>query len=67
MQQELDVRRPILTREVGGGAPGRRQTLEEILMDYLNRREVSPGVDRKSLVALGRRYLEQVERETTEA
>ncbi|MCH6547370.1 MAG: DNA repair exonuclease [Gemmatimonadetes bacterium] len=66
LHYHLDVRRPIIQKNVGVGAPGRRQTLEEILTDYLNRREVAPGVDRKSLVALGRRYLEQVEREITE-
>ncbi len=66
LHYHLDIRRPILKKEVGVGAPGRRQTLDEIVTDYLNRREVAPGVDRKSLVALGRRYLEQVEREMIE-
>ena len=66
LHYHLDVRRPILKKEIGVGAPGRRQTLEEVVTDYLNRREVAPGVDRKSLVALGRRYLDQVEREITE-
>jgi len=51
---------------VGVSAPGKRLSLDEIVTDYLERREIVPGVERDALVSLGRRYLEQVEREITE-
>jgi DNA repair exonuclease SbcCD nuclease subunit len=66
LHYHLDIRRPGVKREVGVGAPGRRQTLQEIVTQYLERREVVPGVERGALVALGRRYLDQVEREASE-
>ncbi|MCH8144369.1 MAG: DNA repair exonuclease [Gemmatimonadetes bacterium] len=62
----LDVRRPGVRREVGVSAPGKQMSLDEIVTDYLERREIAPGVERAALVSLGRRYLEQVEREITE-
>ena len=62
----LDVRRPSVRREVGVSAPGKQMSLDEIVTDYLERREIAPGVERDALVSLGRRYLEQVEREITE-
>ncbi len=66
LHYHVDIRRPGVKREVGVGAPGRRQTLQEIVTQYLERREVVPGVERDALVALGRRYLDQVEREASE-
>jgi DNA repair exonuclease SbcCD nuclease subunit len=66
LHYHLDIRRPGVKREVGVGAPGRRQTLREIVTQYLERRELVPGVERDALVALGRRYLDQVEREASE-
>lgn len=58
----LDLRRPERHREVGVGAPGARQTLTEVLSDYLGRRPLDAEVDREHLVSLGRQYMEQVER-----
>ena len=66
LHYHLDVRRPDVTREVGVAAPGGRQTLSELVTDYLTRRDLAPGLEREALVALGRRYLEQVERELAE-
>ena len=66
LHYNLDVRRPGVTREVGVAAPGRGQTLIELVGDYLARRDLAPGLERAALVALGRRYLEQVERELVE-
>ena len=66
LHYHLDIRRPGAKHEVGVGFPGRRRTLEETVTQYLERREVAPGVERSALVALGRRYLEQVERDVVE-
>ena len=38
----LDIRRPEVQRTVGVGAPGRRQTLPELVRDYL-RAPAAPG------------------------
>jgi hypothetical protein len=60
----LDLRRPESRREVGiGGSGGRARTLADIVTEYLERRQLTPGVSRDRLVTLGRRYMEQVERE----
>jgi hypothetical protein len=66
LHYQLDLRRPPPHRHVGVGAPGRRQTLPEVLADYLARRPLDQAVDRKRLIALGRRYMEDVEREQRE-
>ncbi len=66
LHYHLDIRRPDVKREIGVGSPGRRQTLEEMVTEYLERREVAPGVERSALLALGRRYLEQVARDGVE-
>ena len=57
----VDARRPESRREVGVSAPGTRQTLVELLVDYLGRRPLEAEVDRKRLVALGQRYMDEVE------
>jgi hypothetical protein len=57
----LDLRRPERQREVGVGAPGTRQTLTDLLADYLGRRPLDAEVGRDRLVALGRQYMDQVE------
>jgi len=59
----LDARRPIPPRiESASGAPGRRASLTETVRSMLESRPVTPGIDRKSLVDLGLRYLDEVER-----
>ncbi len=59
----LDARRPIPTRiETGSGAPGRRASLTETVRAMLESRSVTPGIDRKALVDLGLRYLDEAER-----
>lgn len=59
----LDVRRPPDRRLVGVGAPGRRQTLPEVVRDYLGRRLLDADLDREDFVRLGVEYLEQAGRE----
>ena len=59
----LDARRPVPVRiESASGAPGRRASLTETVRTMLETRAVTPGIDRKALVDLGLRYLEEVER-----
>ncbi len=62
----LDTRRPEARHQVGVGAPGTRQTLTELLADYLGRRPLDAEVDRDQLIALGRRYLDEIEQELRE-
>ena len=64
LHYQLDLRRPETRREVGVGGPaGRGRTLGEIVLEYLERRPVPAGMERVALTGLGRRYMEQVERE----
>ena len=59
----LDARRPIPPRiETGSGAPGRRASLTETVRLMLEARPVTPGIDRKALVDLGLKYLDEVDR-----
>ncbi len=67
LHYHLDVRRPPSRRQVGVGAPGVRRTLTEIVVDYLSRRPLDAALPRERLVALGRGYLERIEREDPEA
>jgi DNA repair exonuclease SbcCD nuclease subunit len=66
LHYHLDLRRPEPVREVGVGAPGRRQTLRELVHEYLTNRPLSPGIERDTLVALGNGYLDQVEGDLAE-
>ena len=59
----LDLRRPEVHRTVGVGAPGRRQTLPEIVRDYLEHRPLPAELDRAAFVALGAALMDTVERE----
>jgi DNA repair exonuclease SbcCD nuclease subunit len=61
LHYHLDLRRPRQHREVGVAAPGQRQTLADVLNEYLGRRPLDADVDRDRLVALGRTYMDQVE------
>jgi len=59
----LDARRPVPVRiESASGAPGRRASLTETVRTMLETRPMTPGIDRKSLVDLGLKYLDEVER-----
>jgi DNA repair protein SbcD/Mre11 len=59
----LDVRRPETERVVGMGSPGQRQTLSELLREYLGRRPLPADVDRESFVQKGVELLDAVERD----
>jgi DNA repair exonuclease SbcCD nuclease subunit len=62
----LDLRRPVSQRETGVGSPGRRQTLPELVEDYLGRRLLPGEVDREAFVRAGVDLIQTVERERLE-
>lgn len=53
----LDARRPELIRTTLGAVSSRRPSLAEIVRDHLQRRTLTPDIDRAALVALGEQYL----------
>jgi DNA repair protein SbcD/Mre11 len=59
----LDLRRPEIHRSVGTGAPGRRQTLPEMVSAYLAARPLSAELDREAFVRVGRELMDSVERD----
>jgi DNA repair protein SbcD/Mre11 len=59
----LDLRRPDIHRTVGTGAPGRRQTLPELVRSYLERRPLPAELDRDAFVRLGEALVDSVERD----
>ncbi|UCG87067.1 MAG: exonuclease SbcCD subunit D [Gemmatimonadota bacterium] len=66
LHYNLDIRRPPTERTVGIGAPGRRQTLSELVSDYLSRRVLTAEVDRKELMSLAAEYMNEVEQDLLE-
>ncbi|MEO8575528.1 MAG: DNA repair exonuclease [Gemmatimonadales bacterium] len=58
----LDARRPQPVRIDAGGAPGRRASLTDTVRLMLETRDITPGIDRKSLVDLGLHYLTEADR-----
>jgi len=59
----LDIRRPEVHRTVGVGAPGRRQTLPDLVRDYLRGRPLPAELDREEFVRLGGDLMDAVERD----
>jgi hypothetical protein len=59
----IDLRRPELRRTIGMGAPGRRQTLPELVTSYLQGRALPAELDREAFVRLGQELMDTVERE----
>ncbi len=57
----LDLRRPARLRLTGSGAPGRRQTLPEVVHDWLEHRVLPAEIDRERFVARGVELIEQVD------
>lgn len=66
LHYHLDLRRPEVERQVGVGAPGRRQTLPEIVQDFLSGRPLPSDVDREAFVRTGTDLMARVEREWAE-
>lgn len=63
----LDIRRPEPRRAVGVGGPGRRQTLSEVVTEYLGRRPLSQEIDRETFVRAGVELIESVSHDPVEA
>jgi exonuclease SbcD len=63
LQFQLDLRRPETHRTIGMGAPGRRQTLPELVRSYLERRPLPAELDREAFVRLGESLMDAVERD----
>jgi hypothetical protein len=63
----LDLRRPEGHREIGMGAPGSRQTLTQLVEEYLRARILPGLVDREEFVRRGVALVEAVEQEALEA
>ena len=59
----LDIRRPEVQRTVGVGSPGRRQTLPELVRNYLGGRPLPAELDREEFVRLGGELMDAVERD----
>lgn len=58
----LDFRRPESARETGAGGPGtRRQSLPELVRDYLARRPLPERVERERFMSLGLELLQEPE------
>ncbi len=58
----LDARRPQPVRIDASGAPGKRASLTDTVRLMLEKRDITPGIDRKSLVDLGLHYLTEADR-----
>lgn len=57
----LDSRRPDEALIARGEAPRQRKPLKDLVREMLEARELTPGIDRDALVALGLSYLAQAE------
>jgi DNA repair exonuclease SbcCD nuclease subunit len=67
LQFQLDIRRPENHREIGMGAPGSRQSLPELVAQYLRERSLPGNIDRDEFVRRGVALVEAVEHEALEA
>jgi exonuclease SbcD len=59
---QLDARRPQPIRTEASGAPGRRTSLTDTVRAMLEKRALTPGINREALVELGLRYLAEADR-----
>jgi DNA repair protein SbcD/Mre11 len=64
---QLDLRRPEPSRITGLGSPGRRQTLPELVAEYLAARPLPAEVDRELFVRTGRDLVDAAERDLAES
>jgi DNA repair exonuclease SbcCD nuclease subunit len=64
---QLDLRRPEFRQEAASGSPGRRQTLPELLQEFLGNRPLPAEVDRQAFVRTGVELMQAVDREWLES
>jgi hypothetical protein len=67
LHYHLDMRRPQPTGPVGIAPEGKRQTLREVLVDFLERRPLDITTNRGELVAMAKTYMDRVDRLDDEA
>jgi DNA repair exonuclease SbcCD nuclease subunit len=67
LHYHLDMRRPPPTGPVGIAPEGKRQTLREVLVDFLERRPLDITTNRGELVAMAKTYMDRVDRLDDEA
>jgi DNA repair exonuclease SbcCD nuclease subunit len=61
---QLDLRREDSFARMGQGAPGRRQSVMDVVREHLTHREIAADLDRDRLVDLGLKYLADAEKLT---
>ncbi len=67
LHYQLDLRRPEARHAVGVGAPGRRQTLPEVVTEYLGKRPLPEAIDRERFVRTGNELIASVGHDPVEA
>jgi hypothetical protein len=66
LHYQLDIRRPESQSTVGIGSPGRRQTLPEVVTEYLGRRPLPEELDRETFVRVGTELITSVSHDPVE-
>jgi len=61
LHYHLDLRRPPPAGPIGITVKGKRQTLRDLLADFLERRPLEASIDRRELVALASTYMDRVD------
>ena len=61
LNYHLDLRRPPRGGPVGVASEGKRQTLRDVLVDFLGRRPLDASIDRRELVVLANTYMDRVD------
>ena len=62
MHFHLDMRRPVTAKQrSAGGAPGKRETLADIVNNRLNERKLESDIDRELFVSTGLAFLQRAE------
>ena len=67
LHYHLDLRRPEARRAVGVGAPGRRQTLPELVTEYLEKRPLPEAIGRERFVKTGTELITSITHDPSEA
>ena len=60
LHYQLDLKSPEINREIGIGSPGKKSSVRELMVDYLERTPLDLDVNRKELVTLARHHLDDL-------